>query len=195
MRWRRALWLLPLLAGLFFAAVVGDGNPAISKSSKGGGLMAALRDPLSLFSERSPGGRGPGALLSTKPGRTPHERVLSMVREHELPKITFPGMGDPLIAVAPESLAAASSTPSGNGGESEDPLIDPPSFGPLLPLSQPGYPTVFPGPALVPAPPGDPVIAAVPEPATWAMLILGFFAVGAAVRRRLRGQTTPTGTG
>jgi hypothetical protein len=39
-------------------------------------------------------------------------------------------------------------------------------------------------------------VTAVPEPGTWTMLIAGFFAVGAAMRRRAREKTRPSeGTG
>ena len=68
-RWKRTLLLVPLLAGLFFVAVAGSGDPAIGKATKAAAILAALNDPLSLFAERSPGGRGAGALLSTKPDK------------------------------------------------------------------------------------------------------------------------------
>jgi hypothetical protein len=37
-------------------------------------------------------------------------------------------------------------------------------------------------------------VAAIPEPGTWAMLLLGFGAVGAAIRNRRRGQPAPEGS-
>jgi PEP-CTERM motif len=187
-RWVRLLLLVPVLVGLLFVAVTGSDHSAAGEGSKRGGLLAALKDPLSLFAERSPGGRGPGALLSTKPNFTPHERVLSMVREHELPDPVFPGVDGPVTAVAPQSLASISDADPGDDPGSGDPAIGPASFAPFFPGAQPGYPAVFPGPAFTPAPPSDPIVSAVPEPATWAMLILGFFAVGVAVRRRGRRQ-------
>jgi hypothetical protein len=151
------LLLVPLLAGLFFVA--GRGDPAISKATKA--VMVALADPLSLFAGRSPGGRGPGALLSTKPDKKtaaaeigPEERVLSQVRDRDpdfggLPALA--GLNDPAFAPDP----GVDGLPGGGGPGS---ISDPPG---LLPVT-----------------------SAVPEPATWAMLILGFFAVGAAMRRR-----------
>jgi hypothetical protein len=42
------------------------------------------------------------------------------------------------------------------------------------------------GPIAVPTPPPPPVAGAVPEPSTWLMLILGFGALGQAIRRRAR---------
>ncbi len=183
-RWLRLLLLVPVLLGLLLVAITESDHSAAGEGHKGGMLLAALKDPLSLFTERSPGGRGPGALLSTKPGLTPHERVLSMVREHEPPNFVFPGVDGPITALVPQSLASISDGDPGNDGVSGDPGGDPDFFAPFFPGSQPSYPAVFPGPALAPTPPSDPIISAVPEPATWAMMILGFFAVGAAVRRR-----------
>ena len=182
-RWLRLLLLVPVLLGLIFVAVTGSDHSAAGVEHKGGMLLAALKDPVSLFGERSPGGRGAGALLSTKPGIAPHERVLSMVREHEPPNFVFPGVDGPVTAVAPQSLASVSGGDPGDDTGAGDPGGDPGFFAPFVPGSQPGYPGVFAGPALVP-PPSDPIISAVPEPATWAMMILGFFAVGVAVRRR-----------
>jgi hypothetical protein len=37
-------------------------------------------------------------------------------------------------------------------------------------------------------------VAAIPEPGTWAMLLLGFGAVGAAIRNRRRVQPAPEGS-
>lgn len=184
-RWLRLLLLVPVLLGLLLVAITESDHSAAGEGHKGGMLLAALKDPLSLFAERSPGGRGPGALLSTKPGFAPHERVLSMVREHEPPNFVFPGVDGPVTALAPQSLASVSGGDPGDDPGAGDPGGDPAFFTPFFPGTQPGYPAVFPGPALV-TPPSDPIVAAVPEPATWAMMILGFFAVGLAVRRRAR---------
>ncbi|HXS07044.1 MAG TPA: PEPxxWA-CTERM sorting domain-containing protein [Rhizomicrobium sp.] len=179
---------------LFFAAVAERGHPAISKVRQGG-IIAALADPLSLFAERSPGERGGGALLSTKPGG-PHERVLSEVRDRD------PPAGDPPeLAITPEDLAALPGGAPGAGGAPGDPAGDPLGnnfFAPSIPSGGGGPPFL---PASFGAPPGGPppngpippVIdppgaGAVPEPATWAMLLLGFFAVGVALRRRERGK-------
>ena len=81
-KWKRALVLAPVLVGLFFVAVMDPGSRAISKALRIR-IADALKDPLSLFGERSPGGRHPGALLSTKSNFAPHERVLSTIRDRE----------------------------------------------------------------------------------------------------------------
>jgi hypothetical protein len=192
-RWKRTLFLVCAFVLLFFAAVVERGHPAISKARQAG-IIAALADPLSLFAERSPGERGGGALLSTKP---PHERVLSEVRDRD-PSAGDPP-ADPGFAVTPEDLAALPGGAPGAAGAPGDPGGDPlgnnffaPPF-PGGPGGPPFLPAAFGGPPGGPPPSGPipPVIdppgaGAVPEPATWAMLILGFFAVGAAIRRRER---------
>jgi hypothetical protein len=82
MGWKRGLLVALVLAGLFFLAEVGSGNSAISRLGIAA-MVAALKDPLAVFNERSPGKRS-GALLSIKKG-APHERVLSTVRERPSP--------------------------------------------------------------------------------------------------------------
>ena len=87
------------------------------------------------------------------------------------------GGGAPLISAPPGTPG----TPSGPTGG-----------GTTTPPDTPSGPTEGPTPPLQPAPPTAP---AVPEPATWAMLLLGFLATGAAVRSgRRKGAATRTGT-
>lgn len=189
-RWKRAALLTPVLVGLSFVAVFEGGYPAAGKAGTKGGLFAALADPLSLFAERSPGGRGAGPLLSTKP---PHERVLSEVRDRDPDPGIAPGI-DPVFGLAPDGLAPGGGAPGGDPGGAPpvdgglpggDPFGGAPSSGPFgFNPGQPEFLPFSPGPS-GPSGPG-PGIGAVPEPATWAMLILGFFAVGAAMRRRAR---------
>jgi hypothetical protein len=193
-RWKRAALLTPVLVGLSFVAVVEGGHPAAGKAGTKGGLFAALADPLSLFSDRSPGGRGAGPLLSTKP---PHERVLSEVRDRDPDLGIAPGI-EPVFGLAPDGLAPGGGAPPGGDPPTGDPggglpgdggfpgSDGAPSSAPFFNPGQPGFLPFSSGPA-APSGPG-PGIGAVPEPATWAMLILGFFAVGAAMRRRARKQ-------
>ena len=188
MRWKRTLLLVPVLAGLVFVAVTEQGHPAASKPGKGG-ILAALMSPLSLFAERSPGGRDSGALRSTKPERTaalgPEERVLPSEREREPPVDAPPAADNPVFGVSPEGPATSGAPPGGD-------TLPEDSFGgasPFAPTFNPGQPEFLPfsqGPAAPSSPGPGSGITAVPEPATWAMLILGFFAVGVALRRRLR---------
>jgi hypothetical protein len=185
-RWKRAALLTPVLVGLSFVAVVEGGYPAAGKAgTTKGGLFAALADPLSLFADRSPGGRGAGPLLSTKP---PHERVLSEVRDRDPDPGIAPGI-DPVFGLAPDGLVPGGGDPPGDGPPA-DGVFPGDSFGggtgsaPPFNPGQSGFLPFSQGPA-APSGPG-PGIGAIPEPATWAMLILGFFAVGAAMRRRAR---------
>jgi hypothetical protein len=197
-----------LVAGfvaLFFVAAVQRGDPATGKASITT-LVAVLKDPLTLFAERSPGGRAEGALLPTK---LPRERVLSTVRDRD-PAGTLPGVDDPVVAGVPAATgpAAAPEERVLSGVREGLPGGGPGSFAPfgagpggLIPENFGTAPPSGGGPGMPgdPGPdgPGNPGIpgtppgvldpgggAPVPEPATWAMMILGFFSIGAAIRRR-----------
>jgi hypothetical protein len=68
------------------------------------------------------------------------------------------------------------------------PVVTPPGVTPpvIVPLTPPESPPGSPGiPPIVPpvTPPGPPT-APVPEPSAWALLLVGFFGLGAALRRR-----------
>lgn len=93
----------------------------------------------------------------------------------------------------PQPLQLASLDPTGRG-ISGGPLAGsgPTSFGPGATSAGPGSavnPTdpVAPGGGAVPGTPTVPVtpVGPVPEPASWAMMILGFFAMGTVLRRRV----------
>jgi hypothetical protein len=195
-RWKTALLLAVMLVCLFALSLFDLGQPAAGKA--GGahktGLLAMLADPLALIAERSPGERGSGPLLSTKPGIAPSERVLSEVRDRD------PGLGDaPADAFAPVTPEDLAEIPSGlpgdgglpgGGGAPGGPGGFSPFFAPFTPGGgDPGDPGIVGFPPITPPPPGG--VGAVPEPATWAMMILGFFAVGAALRRRTRQAHEP----
>jgi hypothetical protein len=189
-RWKRTLLLVSALSVLFFVSVVEHGHPAAGKPGKAG-LFAVLQDPLSLFAARSPGERGGGALLSTKPGG-PTERVLSTIRDRD------PALGDPppadgaALPVTPGDLAALSppvdGAAPGAGAAPGDPGLGAPAFAPFAPFSgaggDPGFLPAGSPPGGGGLPTGGGGVSAVPEPGTWAMMIIGFFSVGAAVRRR-----------
>jgi hypothetical protein len=226
---RQALALVSGFVALFFVAAVQQGDPATGKVSLTT-LVAVLKDPLTLFAERSPGGRAEGALLPTKP---PRERVLSTIRERD-PTGTLPGVDDPVVAGVPEAAGPGgpapeervlsgeregfpggggapggfapfggapgglipenfATAPPGGGGPGDPGPSNPPGI--LDPSNPPGVnppgtnpPGVNP-PGLLDPPGGG---APVPEPATWAMMLLGFFAIGTAIRRRKRHALTCT---
>lgn len=210
---KQAIALLAGFVALFFVAAVQQGDPATGKVSITT-MVAVLKDPLSLFAERSPGGRAEGALLPSKP---PKERVLSTVRERD-PTGTLPGVDDPVVAGVPEAAGPGGPVPeervlSGErgglpgGGGAPGGSGAPGGFSPfggapggLIPENFTTAPPGTPGDPGVPGEPGNPGIpgtpppglldppgvSPVPEPATWAMMLLGFFAIGAAMRRRTR---------
>jgi hypothetical protein len=178
MSWKRTLFLAPLV--IVFAVLAKPDDPVIGKTS-GRVVLAALKDPLALFAARSPGTRGAGALHSTKPGPARHERVLAMVRERE-PSPGIPAdPGSPVFGDAPAIFAAIPDAAPQDRPRPEDPPAARPYEAPFpIPPYQPGL-LIYPG--------GAP---AVPEPGTWVMLIAGFFAAGAAMRRRPRKQSSLT---
>lgn len=182
---RRAVVIIGLLA----ASATGGGYIVAAPqglAAASAALAKAVADPLALLNGRSPGARSPGALTQTKaryahdgdgahrrgtrPGEQPVERVLSALRER-------PSFIDaenlPFVDLA--SLA-----PTGS------PV--PPAATP--PINLPGVaPSITPPVILAPLPGGGngggtgTPVAAVPELATWAMLIIGFLGIGAALRR------------
>lgn len=189
-RWKRTLLLTALFVCLFFVAVAERGGPAISKVRKDG-IVATLLDPMSLFAGRSPGERGEGALLPTKLAKAgPEERVLSQVRDRD------PGVGDPppdpglLPDAGLPGAPGEGALPGGPaGGNSFAPFGapfgdagDPP--GGFIPTGRSFTQPPGGGDGGIVPPPGGGIASGVPEPGTWAVMILGFFAVGWAMRRR-----------
>ena len=151
---RRVLWLAPLLLGLTFVAVTDPGGHAFSQAVRKK-IIAALKDPLGLLTQRSPGKRSSTRhLTKTKTG--PHERVLSTVRERPMPAALPPEAANPLLETPPAVLdipagALAPAPPplpaveTGPGA----PVFNPPFFTPFFPTGFPG-----PGGPSTPAPPG-----------------------------------------
>lgn len=146
-----------LFAAVPFGVWMGDGGEAIADS---------IRDPLALLALRSPGERGDGATFASKPPRQvvaakPTERVLAMVRERP---------AGPPVSEAPLALPQPPL----------DLIVDNPA---IVPNVDPGI-----DPGLVPSlcceTPANPPTAPVPEPSTWLMMLVGFFATGFMMRRR-----------
>lgn len=190
-----------VLAGLLIATASGTGYLMTDSGGIGAAraaMASALADPLSLFTDRSPGGREPGALTQTKGAR---ERMLAQEREH------------PKGAPKPETPVERVLT-----SLRERPMvIDEPGLpfgtapGPSVSIPQVLGPQVasFPGSIIPGVPPltngssggggsssgggsSGGTTGAIPEPATWAMLLLGFFSIGAVLRRR--GRPAPVAT-
>jgi len=195
--WKKASRALTGLVLVLAPTSLPDGQ-LLAKSSIAA-FAAALRDPMALFAARSPGARGAGATYQTKPAYSvpatgPIERVLSSARQR--PGAVAPA--DPALAgVFPDAALPTGNAQSGMaGGTSGSGLpVDPPIAG----GGGPGYlplPTFGSGsgggggfflpnlpPEVTPSsPPSLPPVGAVPEPSTWALFILGFGLVGAALR-------------
>jgi hypothetical protein len=187
-RRRRSAALIAFLA----FSLTGAGVWTIGAATGNDMVEAAVTKAQSLadlLSERSPGARTEGQLTKTK-----HARALA--RQRLAPKSRAPLMlpapkpdlaevaqlleSPPLIPAAvdleqPLPLAELNMPPPALGGT----VIPGPGFG-----SPPGGspPVTFPGPETkepVPPPP------AVPEPGTWATMLLGFALIGWRLRRRV----------
>lgn len=135
------------------------------------------RDPLALIADRSPG-RRTGALMQTKPDRV--ERIASRLREEPtavplaaLPEIEPP----PYMFVDPATPLFL--TPVMGLTDIPDPAEKLVAIQGYVPNLYRGF--LF-GGGRSPFGPGDPGPA--PEPATWATMLIGFFALGSVLRRR-----------
>lgn len=185
------LALIPLLLlaqnpGALAAAWRDSGN-LLSRNATA--LASPFRDPADVLAERSPGTRDPNALYSIKPDRIapladlasvlPHERVLSVVRDRPgtdpFPSAASLFPDDPLAFGTPDltSLAPSGAFPGTGGGGGGSPGSG--GSGGFVPGRSTD--TIVP-PAVVDVP------SAVPEPSTWLMNIVGFFAIAAVLRRR-----------
>lgn len=188
--------------GFAIFAITGVGEALLGTASEAasGGVATQstnrAADLISMFDARSPGSRRYGWLVQTKQPRTgfdvgpPFERVLTTGRRRPSspdipsavpPIIPYIPVGDvfdnmPPVSIEPDLPNTVGPVGFGSG------------FGPTAPVVG----GVLPGPGggsnngntpgsgdtgVTPLP-------AVPEPATWAMFIAGFFGIGAAMRRR-----------
>jgi hypothetical protein len=197
---RRRIWRALALsaAGL---VVFSSGGIALTSRISPSAVAAALADPASLLAKRSPGARG-AALFRIKHKAPPAAPVKPGVFGPPGPPADKPPVAGPTEAkLPPPASPPAPPTPA----LPVDTVIPPP--GPPAPglviLEGPGPEegggtTEFAGPGLggggpafiSPGGPGGAVVtipSAVPEPSTWAMLIIGFFGLGAILRARRSG--------
>lgn len=196
-RKRLILGAVALLAGLWFSFGL---QRFPDRSEAGVRVGAALRGPLSLFQDRSPGARIGGVLAQTKPhrlaahrvrsqrhanaradarGGLAQQRVLTTVRTRPLELLGAPAGGGPFDPALIAGLGAPLSTP-GFPIFTKASAFDVPQFwggdGPVLAVGPQGSEVPF---IPVPVAPG-----AVPEPATWLMMVFGFGFVGWMLRQR-----------
>jgi PEP-CTERM motif-containing protein len=165
--------------------------------------LSAVQSVADMLAGRSPGERAEGTLANLK------HRKLAALHERALPKVRRPAAASPLagiVGAAPvppaEELpppaaplynvvaggpgASIAAPPSGSGPVVFPAIPPPPGGGggviiPPPAITPPVTPPVTP-PIVIPPPPAG----AVPEPSTWAMMILGFAMIGRALRVRAR---------
>ncbi|URD61630.1 PEPxxWA-CTERM sorting domain-containing protein [Sphingomonas sp. KRR8] len=155
--------------------------------------LSAPKSLMALLDSRSPGERDKGVLTSTKSRKLasnaaakPHERALGkIIRPSAAPPKEFvealapppPVEAAPSVA-PPPTLAEVLPKVTGVPGNAPPPgvtLVGPPPGG------TPGTP----GTPVTPGTPGTPEVpSAVPEPATWMTMLLGFGLIGSSMRRR-----------
>jgi hypothetical protein len=202
----RAAGFVAICVSVFGIAGAGEAltSPPSNIRATSSDTAAQPADLDSLFDARSPGSRRYGALVNTKQPRTgfdvgpPNERVLSSTRRHpgppvvpgDTPAAPYAGIEGPFgtPAGSPTDIALLDdAVPTGTGGAfvSAGPVI-----GGILPSGGNGSSGGSPGDGgpgtggLPGSEQTDTPLPAVPEPTTWAMLVLGFFAIGATMRRR-----------
>lgn len=166
-------------------------------SGDGGVLLAQASDALQRFVDRSPGERGETDLIKTKVKRdfggpasaralgpqhdAPEERALGKIfdtpPEEAVDQLSENPLGPLALAdpdpslLPPGDVGTIGGTPTGPRFPGGISTVVPPI------ATDPGNPTI-------PVDPEPPVTGAVPEPGTWALMILGFALCGAALRRR-----------
>jgi hypothetical protein len=178
--------------------------------------VASAKSFLAMIAERSPGDRTKAELKTTKhrPVAAPKQRALGKITPPPPPKEFVQAIAPPplkvtegvALAAAPTTLGPlliapstpggivippSAPTPGGTGGPT------PPGVGEPIPpgVEEPTPPGVGePNPTTQPPPPGDdeppPMPPIVPEPETWATMLLGFGLTGLMIRRRRR-KTAP----
>jgi len=157
-------------------------------------LAAAIADPTSILADRSPGRRAPGALTQTKlryirlgvgQHRKPTERVLGQARTRPIGAAPLGDAIDPLI-----DMPLNSSPGIFSGIVDEGPVLNGPGVSGFGSAPVAGIGIVGGGGGggggggVGSGRPSAQPVSAIPEPSTWLMTILGFFAAGVGLRRR-----------
>jgi hypothetical protein len=151
-----------------------------------------------MLAGRSPGERAQGALASLKHKRVPvlHQRALPKVRRSAAPATPLANIVAPPAATVPVVPPVAA--PLFNSVTAPPPVVSSlaaapatifPGFSPLPGggfIVPPGVTQVTPPVTPPVTTPQVPPVAAVPEPGSWAMMLLGFVMMAVAIRRRGR---------
>src|SRR5215207_4173887 len=193
-----------LSAAIAFTAVVAAPLSVASYlgvESKIPGIEAA-KSFMAMISERSPGDRTKAELTRTKhrAAAAPKQRALGKITPPPPPKEFVEAIAPPPpkitegvpLAAAPTTLGPLLIAPSTPGGIVIPPSAPTPggSGGPTPPGVEEPTPPVVEEPTEPPLPPGDdeppPMPPVVPEPGTWATMLLGFGLTGLMIRRRRR---------
>lgn len=153
--------------------------------------FAAAKSFLAMMADRSPGDRTKGELIKTKERKAPapEQRALGKISKPEPPKEFLDAIAPPGPKLDQPAQFAPVLTglgpllvpppPGGGGGIVVPPQAPPGGGGGVTPPEAP--PPETPPPE---TPPEHP--PAVPEPGTWATLLLGFGLTGWMIRRRRR---------
>jgi hypothetical protein len=185
-----------LIAGVCAVALLGSGAMLSMAGVTGSDVAAAAvsqaKSLAELFDQRSPGDRGAGALTKTK--RVHH--ALTKLRGKPVPPLT-PSASElarlllppaPLVPVETDVPVALVQGPPPTLAEIVGP---PPSAGPggvlvAPPVGGGGSPGGGSGPIVYPGRDTKDIITApaVPEPGTWATMLLGFGLIGWRIRRK-----------
>src|SRR5258708_26698514 len=190
MRWRRRRNIA--IAVCLSVALSGGGTLAIGGLTGNDMVEAAVTQAKSLaqlLDQRSPGDRTQAQLTKTKRARALAKQALPHSREHLLaspplaPKNNLPGLAELLAGPGPVALVdAVRPFP-------ELAISSPPALG-MIVGPPPGSGISPPGgggggvPLVTPPQPGEIVpTSPLPEPGTWAMMLLGFALLGWRVRR------------
>jgi hypothetical protein len=205
---RRGAIIVAALLGLAAAVGVAVFRPGISPDGSnpfgsnvaqqvGNGVdrLKALGNTVAgIFGSRSPGERVGGALASLKHKKLAlHERALPKVRGPISPLAGIVGAPPvPPIAAVPETplYNVVNGAPTAIPAVAASPLpggVPPIVFPGITPLPGGGGGIIF--PPIVETPPVIPPVIppttpGVPEPASWAMMLIGFGMIGHAQRRR-----------
>jgi hypothetical protein len=152
-----------------------------------------------MLAERSPGARPEGALVNLKHKRQAvlHERALPKIRSPYAPPTAYEALATPppsppiIPPQAPlfSALGRPVPIPVANGAAPGGPPV-------LSEIPAPGGGGgggVFSPPVTLATPQAPPLAVSVPEPASWAMMLLGFVLMGRALRRRGAAGPRPAG--